>query len=220
MPSEPLPGPPDDPAALADFPRAPKERIPEVLFRIHRTDKKAEFFDARPEGNRFNPPPSSPPAFGTCYLSTQILGSYIETLGRMGSVSQSVLDAREVSEAVVPTRIQLADMTHPSLLGRFGLNSGIGADSDYRQPCQWAERLHQANFDGVWYRARHDVTAGDSHWAAEYQIPEMFSIALFGEPGVRPDQLQVRSEAYPVPEDVIEAGRRIFHLMVLPAAPL
>lgn len=199
----------------------PKERIPDRLYRIHQLHLEPEFFDDKADNNRFNPPAGSPPAFGTCYLSTHPLGCYIETLGRMGSISQSDLDARGVSEAVVPVGIRLADMTHPGLLGRFHLTAEIGAGSGYARPSQWAERLYQAGFAGVWYRARHDVSAGDGYWRATYELPEMFSVALFGMPGVRPDQLKIISpHPSPISAEVVEVGRRAFRLLVLPAVPI
>jgi len=54
--AEPLPAPPDDPAKLIAFPMVPEDRVPELLYHIHRVGHEPDHFDDTPE-HRFNPPP-------------------------------------------------------------------------------------------------------------------------------------------------------------------
>ena len=68
--------------------------------------------------------------------------------------------------------VRLADMTHPSVVGRFGLTAEASAgaeDTTYPRTQQWALRLREAGFGGIHYAARHDPTLGSR------------SIALFGK---------------------------------------
>jgi hypothetical protein len=203
----PLAEPPEDPADLADFPSVEKDRLPGLLFRIHRVENDPAFFSDDEHG-RFNPLPNSPAGFGTCYLSISAVGAYVETFGRIGTVSQRQVDQRAVSAASVSSDLRLADMTAPTILGDWGLTADVGCGPDYGPTQRWAERLYQANFHGIWYRARHDLGGGE----------DMRSVALFGGPGLRPDELEFAFPGQRIPEDLISYCRRQFGIVVLPTA--
>lgn len=210
--------PPDDPVALANFPIVSKDRLPTQLYRVHRLDREPEFFASSDVDGRFNPPPGSATGFGTCYLSTEPLGAFLETLGRMGAVTQREVDARALSVAQIPAALRLADMGHPSNLGEYGLDREISAGGDYTVTRQWAEHLYQASFHGIWYDPLHQLA--DAYWGRRYQLPEMHSVALFGEPGVRPDQLSIIEEPMAIDGRLLDMAVRVFHFRVLPNVAL
>ena len=164
-----LPRPPEDWRDLVDFPpRIWRANVP--LYRVHRTTYGTMHF-ATDQDSRWNPPDDNSP-WGTCYLSTDPLGAALEVFGSLAFVKQRDLDARVEATVYVPSDIKLADMTHASIVGRFGLTAEASAGdevSTYPITQAWAEQLREAGFSGVHYAARHDPTLASR------------SVALFGK---------------------------------------
>lgn len=61
--------------------------------------------------------------WGTCYLSTHPLGAALEVFGRFRLLPQREIDRRVLATIYLTSDIQLADMTHPTVLGLFGLTA-------------------------------------------------------------------------------------------------
>lgn len=164
-----LPVPPRDSGELDDFPIL-TWKAHQPLARIHRQEFGSIFFGTDQDG-RWNPPdPDSD--WGTCYLSTHPLGAALEVFGRLRVLPQREVDRRVVATIYLASDVRLADMTHPSVVGRFGLTAEASAGAEgetYPRTQQWALRLREAGFGGIHYAARHDPTLGSR------------SIALFGK---------------------------------------
>lgn len=105
-------------------------------------------------------------------------------------------------------------MTHPSVVGRFGLTAeaSIGADTTtYRRTQQWARRLREAGFAGIHYAARHDPTLGSR------------SIALFGKAAAQDGPSEPLSEwieettatTTPIPAGLLDELRDSYGFTIL-----
>ena len=164
-----VPAPPVDAAELEDFPSM-TWRAHQPLARIHRQEFGSLYFGSDQDG-RWNPPePGS--EWGTCYMSTRPVGAALEVFGRLSVLPQRELDRRVLATIYMASDLRLADMTHPSVVGRFGLTAEASAGEEsttYPGTQRWALRLREAGFAGVHYAARHDPTLGSR------------SIALFGK---------------------------------------
>ena len=207
MKPDPLPLPPDNPDRLASFPAVPKDRIPNVLYRIHQMKQQPEFFSTSPERNRWDPPVGSPGLYGTCYTSTSPLGAYAEVLGDLDVITQGMVDRRALSVIEVPAEPRWADMTEPSILGQWGLDVRISV-ADHKVCQRWGEALFSVGFTGVYYQPRHVIGRG---WEA--------SVAIFGDPGHQPTKLRVL-DTTPIPLDVVNEATMTFGLEVWPSTPL
>jgi hypothetical protein len=144
--------------------------VQQPLWRVHQERLPTVHF-ATDRGGRFNPP--APDAgFGTWYLSTHQKGAFVEVFGRFRMILRSQIDARVIAEVWLPSDVRLADLTHPSVLGRFGVTNELstGGDDVYPISQSWAHALWQAGFGGIHYASRHDVTF------------QTRSIALFAKP--------------------------------------
>lgn len=163
-----LPPPPRS-AVLEDFPSL-VWRAHQPLARIHRHEFGSLFYGADQDG-RWNPPVAGSD-WGTCYVSTSPMGAALEVFGRLRTLRQRHLDERVLATIYVASDLRLADMTHPSIVGRYGLTAeaSVGeAGGTYLRTQAWAERLRDAGFGGVYYAARHDPALGSR------------SIAIFGK---------------------------------------
>lgn len=145
-------------------------RAHQPLARIHRQDVGSLFFGTD-QDSRWNPPqPGSD--WGTCYMSTHPIGAALEVFGRLSVLPQREIDQRVLATIYLASDVRLADMTHPSIVGRFGLTAEASTGEEgttYPYTQLWASRLREAGFAGVHYAARHDPSLGSR------------SIALFGK---------------------------------------
>lgn len=185
---------------------APPHELPELpsvelgsghLWRVHPVDVPPWFFDSGPDG-RFNLPDA-----GTCYLSEEPLGAFVEKFGRLlrpgGAIPESLVDAQRLS-SVLPPRVSVVDLTDPSVLGLVGLTAEIHASVDYELTQAWALALRGAGYPGIRYRARHDPRG------------QLTSVALFGS-GKAPRSAGTTS---PVPVELIHEASATFKIAVLP----
>ena len=145
------------------------------LWRVHRQCHDSAHF-ATDQGGRFNP---AEPAkgFGTWYLSTHRAGAFVEVFGRFGRViTRALIDERVLAQVWLPSDVRLADLTHPTVLGRYGITNELstGGESIYPLAQKWATALWVAGFSGIQYLSRHDVTL------------QTRSIALFAKPADQP----------------------------------
>jgi hypothetical protein len=206
-----LPAPPGGSTALEDFPSL-TWMAHQPLARIHRQELGSMFFGTDQDG-RWNPP-SPGSDWGTCYVSTHPLGAALEVFGRLRVLPQREIDRRVLARIYLSSDVLLADMTHPSVVGRFGLtaeaSTGAGTTT-YPQTQQWALRLREAGFGGIHYAARHDPTLGSR------------SIELFGKASTGEDSDEPWSEwledstatTAPIPADLIERLSGTFGFTIL-----
>ena len=142
------------------------------LYRIHRSAHGPLFFattSAPGAGGRFDLPATT--GRGTCYLSTSPLGAAVEVLGRFAVIAETMVRERSLTTMSPTIPLRLADLTQRRVLGEYGIAGDVSAGRDHRPSQQWAHRLAEAGFDGIYYAARHDP-----------QFTER-SVALFGTAG-------------------------------------
>lgn len=146
---------PPEVSELAEFP-AYLLRANVPLVRVHDCGRDPRWF-GHSTGGRFDPP-MGVATFGTCYLSTSLMGAFVEVFGRARVIRLQDLETRCLSQLSVVRDARLGDLTDPRVLGRFGLTgeASAGGIENYPMCQQWAAALFAAGFDGVRYQARHD----------------------------------------------------------------
>jgi hypothetical protein len=151
-----LPEPPDD-NTVTQFPSLvwASQR---PLWRVHRASMASIHFARGPRG-RFNPP-SSVAEYGTWYLSSHPRGALIEVFGRFGVVARSQIETRVLARVQLPSDAYLADLTHPTMVGRYSLTNelSLGGVEVYDIAHRWSAAFWSAGFAGICYPARHDPT--------------------------------------------------------------
>lgn len=186
--SESIPEPPQ-PALLADFPRF-RLGTDVRLWRLHYSHREPNWFAVDP-GGRFNPP-AGDQRFGTCYVSAEGAGAFLETVGRTGTgvIDETDLLRRSMSTLSLSAALDVADLTAPPARGRFGLTGEMsaGGPSTYPRTQAWAAALFGAGFGGVRYRARNAPAL------------DLTSFAIFGGPGVD-DKVFATPSTFPVELD-------------------
>lgn len=177
------------------------------LHRVHRDRPGAiAWFDTSEHG-RFNL--TDVTDRGTCYLALDPLGAYIETLGRILTRSRDDINARRHSTVAVDRDLRLFDLTRSEARAAYrsaGLDhtATIRAGDDYEAPQRLARLVHDDDYDGILYTARHDP--GHAHR----------SIALFGRAGPNDTDVVFDScETDTIGNDLIDAGRATFGIVVL-----
>lgn len=201
----PLAEPPADYGELAgEFPQVSKDRLPELVFRVHRLDREPEWFTDG-AGFRWDPPPVSGATFGTCYVATHPLTALMEIVGDLPTVTRDQVDGRAIATLLFPDVDRLADMTSPGI-ARWGLDRRISMGDFYDVSQRWALALRLAGYSGVYYEPRHDP-GGEA------------SIALFGDPGYQPTQIRLLSDG-PIEDDLADELFFQFGIRVMPTRPL
>jgi hypothetical protein len=174
-----------------------------VLYRIHRAIHDPRFFCDSGVG-RFDLDPST--GAGTCHLGTSELGAFVEALGRTRFLTQDMIDERSLSAMTLTRPLHLADLTDRKVLGQFGIAGDLSVGDDYTKPREWAGRLYEAGFDGIYYAARHDPGFTER------------SVAVFGNEETGEKLFEIDTE--PIPEWLVEEACREFGFTVWPATPL
>lgn len=215
--------PPEDPSKLKDFPVADLEYS---YFRVHLAVNDARFFGMTGL-NRWDDPRGSDGEFGTCYLAQSQVGAFLETLGGFRPLPQELVDERQMSELQLHYGGRVADVTHESVVGEYGIFGDLSADSGRKLTQQWALALWRAGFGGVQYLAHHhpgfseraialfgrpgvhspdgfalDETGGDGFWQLEYPKPE---------PDGGPE---------PISDHLLSEMERRFRIQCVPSTPL
>jgi len=183
------------PADLAGFPAIilPARR---VLYRIHRGDRLPWWFSSDGSGRFDLPEPR-----GSCYLTEEPLGAFVEVFRDTMIVSQLVVEARRLSRPRVARRVRVADCTSRRARS-FGVTAGIHSSPEYRVTQAWASAFTAYGFDGIRYLVSHDPAQ------------RCVGIALFGRSGA------VRGRAastVAIPEDLIRTAADEFGILVVPA---
>lgn len=138
---------------------------------------------------------------GTCYAAPSPIGAYVETFGRLGTISETDVEERSLTELALTRSLNLADLTDRSVLGRYGITGDVSAGTDYQPSQQLAATLYEAGCDGIYYTARHDPAFQER------------SVAVFGGAGAT--KLFAQSTG-PIPHNLVDHAAREFRLLVLP----
>lgn len=187
----------------ADWRRFPTRTLEagSALHRIHRAGVAAGHYDTTGR-HRFGSPPGSP-RYGVCYVALEPIAAYIEVFGRIAVLRAAEIGSRRVSEAVSARDLRLADLSHRSVLGRFGVTAAHSTGTDYTLSQALSSRLHDAGYDGIAYRVRHDPQM------------ELEAVAVFAR---QPPPLAWR-DPRAIPSALIGQGLR-FGIQVLPSLTL
>jgi hypothetical protein len=167
---EPLPGPPDNYALLADFPIVDKERLPQALYRVHQARHDPEWFGIDPR-DRWSPPAAAAALFGTCYLATDPVTAIMEAFGDLPVITERIIAERALAVIHLPLHQKLADFTSPAIVGTWKLDRRISTGDDYDTCQRWAHSLRLAGFSGVYYEPRHDPRGPRRHLAGPVRRP-------------------------------------------------
>lgn len=140
-------------------------------------------------------------AYGTCYVAERPIGAFLETLGRVTTVSAADIANRRLATISLEVGLRLADCLDPAAAG-FGVTATTSAGGPYRRvSLPWARRFYQAGFDGVRYGAAHHPALLER------------SYALFGPSG---EGLGYGAYADgPIPDELLEAARAEFRFVVM-----
>ena len=187
----------------ADWRQFPTRTLPagSSLHRIHRAGRAADHYDTT-DRHRFGAPPDRP-RYGVCYVALEPIAAYVEVFGRIGTLGTTEIDSRRISEATGARDLRLADLSHRSVLGRFGVTAAHSTGTDYAPSQQLSGRLHDAGYDGIVYRARHDPKM------------QLEAVAVFAR---QPSPLNWR-DPQPIPNSLVQQGLR-FGIQVLPTLTL
>ncbi|MGH9068658.1 MAG: RES family NAD+ phosphorylase [Acidimicrobiales bacterium] len=169
-----------------------------VLYRVHRTVNDPLYFASSGNG-RFDL--TDQPGTGTCYLSPSPTGAYLETLGRLRTLSEDDIEERSLSEIVPTTSLSLADLTDRQVLGRYQITGDISTGTNYGPSQALADQLYRAGLDGIYYTARHDPAFQER------------SVAVFGTSTA--SKLFAISVG-PIPTALVNEVAHNFGLIVLP----
>jgi hypothetical protein len=187
-----------------DVARLPRKtlRAGTTLYRVHRADHDAWFFDRSPHG-RFNP--TGTPDRGASYWAEKPIGAWIESFRTVTTLTEEDVAGRALSAMTLASDLVLSDLTVKRALAA-GATAAITAGADYAPPQALADALQHVT-DGVRWRLRHDLTQ------------RLVGIALFGHAGSgdapRSPGLALPSTE-PVPESLVDAAQRLFGYRVLP----
>ena len=159
--------PPEDAVELASFPRSPLEPKTTV-WRAVLADNGPWWFSCSLAG-RFDL--AAP--LGTCYLATDEITAVLEVFRSGALITTEELGRRRLHRLRVPASHTLANLTSRRTAG-FGLTLEIHSHPHYDLTQAWAQRLHEAGAEGLFYLARHDPSPDSC-------------VALFGPAGERAD---------------------------------
>jgi hypothetical protein len=97
-----------------------KERLPEILYRVHQIRHDPEWFGSS-GAYRWDPPQAAAGLFGTCYTGTDEITAVMEAFGDLPVITQGAVDARAMASIQISRTPRLADMTSPTIVGRWRL---------------------------------------------------------------------------------------------------
>jgi hypothetical protein len=169
------------------------------LYRVHR--KPPWFFDPSDEG-RFNP--IHVPGRGACCWGEKPIGAFIEAFRTTRTIAESDIASRSVSTIELTRPLLVANLTVKKALAA-GVTAALTSGANYDEAHQFASDIQSA-FEGVRYRARHDLSQ------------QLISIAWFGPAGdqnANPDL--PTPETAPLPDELVDEARSLFGYAVLPS---
>lgn len=124
-----------------------------VLYRVHRAANDPLYFSSSRLG-RFDL--AGIAGVGTCYLSASPIGAYVETLGRLGTITIGDVGERRLSEFTLARSLRVGNLTDRTIVGTYGITGDLSVGIDYTPGQELARRLYDLGFDGIYYTVRHD----------------------------------------------------------------
>ena len=188
---------------MTDWTDFPSRTLPAgtPLHRIHRRGLSPGHFSTTGL-YRFDPPADAASDYGVCYLALDPLAAYVEVFGRFRAVPIDEISRRCLSTAQASRDLLVADLTQRSVLGRYGVTAAHSTGSDYHPSQRLGIPLHDAGFDGICYRIRHDPSMA------------LEAVAAFGRLHSHCAPL-AWSDPIDIPAPLIESGHE-FGITVLP----
>ena len=174
------------------------------LYRIHRRQMSAVFYGTNLY--RFDPPDAASP-WGTCYAAPTAMTAYLEVFASLGGLTWEMIRQRLLAELAVTAPVRLADISHPHVIGLYGLDASYSMGRAYDASQRLAVAVHDAGFDGIHYPARHDPSG------------TLRSIALFGPAGADSAALQVVNDD-DIGDGLVDAAAEGFRLVPVDPAAL
>jgi hypothetical protein len=169
-----------------------------VVYRVHRASNDPLYFSSSGLG-RFDV--LGVAGLGTCYVSPSPIGAYLETLGRLGTISSEDIDDRRLTELTLARSLKLGDLTNRSVLGRYRITGDISVGTDYTSSQELAQSLYELGFDGPYYTIRHDPAFLER------------AMAIFGGSG---EEKLFAVATTAIPDTVLDQGALEFGSLVLP----
>lgn len=185
-----------------DIGRLPRRtlRAGTKLYRVHR--RPPWYFDSSSDG-RFNPTQAA--GRGSCYWADKPIGAFIEAFRTLRTLTEADVQARFFSALELEQDLVVANLAVKRALSA-GITAAITSGTDYSEPQQLASDI-QGRFDGIRYRARHDLSQ------------RLISIAWFGPEGdltADPNSGLPTPEIQTIPDEVLDDAERLFGYVVLP----
>lgn len=151
------PAPHPEPPADLQARKLPIIQIEGPWFRIHHT-RHSPLYYGKSGNNRFDDPMQE---YGVMYVAIDPHGAFIETFGSQTGIrviSIAELSVRSMSQLSCEHPLKLLNITG-SGIAHLGADGRLGT-GDHRLAQRWARALwsHPAQIDGIYYRARHDLS--------------------------------------------------------------
>ncbi|WP_345345301.1 RES family NAD+ phosphorylase [Rhodococcus olei] len=158
-----------------------------AMYRTHGA-KFAPWWFGTSLGGRFDLPGPD----GTCYTAESALITLLETWCGIQLVPSSEIAQRAISVVAVTRDLHVADATSNAAI-QFGMTSEISTTSDYDLTQQWAQTLRAADYDGIRYWARHEMTHVDACYALFAQSGDQTRTVTGGSGSNRRESNEVRN---------------------------
>lgn len=151
------PAPHPEPPADLQTRKLPLIQTEGTWFRIHKTVHYPLYYGESRQ-NRFDAPKQE---YKIMYIALDTHGAFIETFGSqtgINVVSEAELYIRSISKIICKRSLKLVDITGAGV-AHLGADGRL-ATGEHRLAQRWARALwaHPAQPDGIYYRARHDLS--------------------------------------------------------------
>ncbi len=132
-------------------------QIEKSWFRIHQSRHSPLYFGDS-GANRFDAPAQE---YGVMYIAVDLHGSFIETFGSQTGIqviSYRELSLRSISQLICTHPLQLVDLSGSGVV-HISADARLTA-AEHKVAQRWALALwnHPSQVDGIYYRARHDLS--------------------------------------------------------------
>ena len=157
MDSAQRPSPHPEPPPDLQSRNLPIIEVEEPWFRIHQTVNSPLYY-GKSGKNRFDAPTQE---YGVMYVALDPHGVFIETFGSETGIciiASRELALRSISQLSCSRCLKLVDISGPGVV-HIGADARL-ATGDHQVAQRWSRALwsHPSQIDGIYYRARHDLS--------------------------------------------------------------